>query len=197
MRMPWQRKRNDWARGALAGAAGGLAASYAMTLFLRLLDKAGLDPHAHHPQHSVERGDRDSAHEEREGGPDDATVEAVERVACWFGVELSQRAKEIAGPVAHYAFGTAMGALYGALAARDKRVTAGFGLAFGGLVWLIFDELAIPALKLAPPPHRNPLPVHLRGAAAHVVYGPGTELGRRLLSEALERPRRGGLLHWH
>lgn len=182
-----KKRKPDWVHGMIAGAAGGLVASYAMTLFLRLLDTLGLDPAEHHPQHSVDRGDRESAHEEREGSPDDATVEAAERLAGWFGVELSKRQKEIAGPLMHYAFGTTMGAIYGALAGRDERVTAGFGLAFGGLVWLLFDEIAIPALRLSPPPQEAPLPVHLRGAAAHVVYGPGTELGRRVVAAALAR----------
>ncbi|HEV8238579.1 MAG TPA: DUF1440 domain-containing protein [Thermoanaerobaculia bacterium] len=171
----------------VAGAVGGLAASYAMTLFLRVLDEIGLDPHPHHPQHSVERGDRDAAHEDREGGQDDATVEMVERVANALGIEMSRRAKELAGPITHYVFGSAMGALYGALAARHKLVTAGMGLAFGGLAWLLFDEIAIPVLRLSPPPTRTPLPVHLRAAGAHAVYGPGTELGRRLALAVLER----------
>jgi putative membrane protein len=160
-----------------------------MTLFLRLLDELGLAPHPHHPQHSVERGDRDAAHEEREGGPDDATVEVVERLSKALGVELSPHAKELAGPITHYVFGTIMGALYGALAPRDHRVTAGGGLAFGGAVWLLFDEIAIPALGLSPPPNKTPLPIHLRAAAAHVVFGPGTELGRRLFTALLDRLR--------
>lgn len=180
---------SSWLQGAAAGAVGGLAASYAMTLFLRMLEELGLAPHPHHLQHSVERGDRDAAHEEREGGPDDATVEAVERVAKALGVELSPRAKEVAGPITHYVFGTVMGAIYGALAARDDRVTRGAGLAFGGVVWLLFDEIAIPALRLSPPPNQTPLPVHLRAAAAHVVYGPGTELGRRLFAAVLDHRR--------
>jgi putative membrane protein len=178
------RAKGSIVKGMAAGALGGLAASYAMTLFLRVLDALGLDPHPHHPQHSVERGDRDAAHEEHEGGSDDAPVELVERIANACGIELSTRAKELASPLVHYAFGTTMGAVYGALAARNKGVTAGMGLAFGALVWLLFDEIAIPALRLSPPPSRTPLPVHLRAAAAHVVYGPGTELGRRLVSAA-------------
>ena len=88
---------------------------------------------------------------------------------------------QLAGPLAHYTFGASMAALYGALAARDERVTAGFGLAFGMLVWLLFDEVAIPALKLSPPPWESPAPVHARGVAAHVVYGPVTEAVRRAL----------------
>src|SRR6185503_16340788 len=100
IRLPFPRKRkNDWIQGMVAGAVGGLAASYAMTLFLRLLDTLGLDPAEHHPQYSVDRGDRESAHEEHEGTQDDATVEAAERVAGWFGVKLSARQKEIAGPL--------------------------------------------------------------------------------------------------
>ena len=74
-----------------------------------------------------------------------------------------------------------MAALYGALAAKDERVTAGFGLAFGMLVWLLFDEIGIPALKLSPPPWKSPASVHARGVAAHLVYGPGTEVVRRAL----------------
>jgi putative membrane protein len=169
-------------RGALAGAVGGLAASFGMTLLLRAMEHAGQD-HPHHPQHSLKRGTSEATAEtQSQSSEDDATVEAVERIAHAAGVQLSERGKRVAGPLAHYLFGAGVAALYGALAARKPAVTAGCGLAFGAAVWLLADEIGIPALGLSPPPWKSPAPVHLRGAAAHVVYGPGTELVRRLLA---------------
>jgi len=172
--------RHERWRGALAGAAGGLVASYGMTLLLRLLERVGVGA-PHHPQHSVNRGDTDAT-AESQSGRDDATVEAVERLAHAFGVRLSKRGKRLAGPLAHYTFGALVSGLYGAVATEHPRVTSGFGLAFGMTVWLVADEIGIPALGLSPPPWKSPLPVHARGVATHVVYGPGTELVRRALT---------------
>jgi hypothetical protein len=56
-------------------------------------------------------------------------------------------------------------------------------------VWLLAEEVGIPAARLAPPPHHTPAPVHVRGALAHVVFGATTELLRRFLAESARRER--------
>jgi hypothetical protein len=174
--------RPGLAIGTLQGAAAGLVGSYAMTLFLRLLERLGIDAYAGHPQHSLRRGDPESTAENQpDSGQDDAAVEGVERLARAAGFQLTPRQKELAAPLAHYLFGTSVGALYGALAARRPGVTAACGVAFGELVWLVADFGAIPALRLSPPPHHTPWQVHARGIAAHVAYGGVMELTRRAL----------------
>lgn len=175
----------DLWKGLLAGVAGGLAATVAMTGFHALLD-AWTDEEdvrrSHHPQHSVERGQPESARQEE----DDATVRAASALGqAVLGRPLTQREKEVGGPALHYGFGIVTGGLYGALAEVAPAVTRGAGLPFGVLVWLLADAVTVPVLGLADPPHRTPPSVHARALGAHLVYGLGTELARRTLRNAL------------
>ena len=183
---------NSWQRGLLVGAVAGLAGTYAMTLFHRLLERIGADAAAAHPQHSIQRGDRDSTAERQPGAAqDDATVEGFERLARAAGIELSERQKELAGPLGHYLFGTTVGAVYGALAAVQPGVTRGLGIPYGLAVWLLAEEAGIPAAGLAPPPTQAPAAVHARGALAHVVFAGTTEMLRRVLSPPPRSPWQG------
>ena len=62
----------------------------------------------------------------------------------------------------------------------EKKVT-GAGTAFGTLLFLGADEVAVPALRLSPTPADTPTTDHLQHWAAHVVYGGSLELVRTLL----------------
>lgn len=77
-----------------------------------------------------------------------------------------------AGQVVHLAFGSAWGAAYGLLAGTLPS-SAGLrgGLAFGAAVWLLSDDILLPAFKLAAWPHHYPLKTHLYALGAHAVYG--------------------------
>ena len=74
-----------------------------------------------------------------------------------------------------------MGVVYGVTAEMVPEVTAGGGTAFGTVLFLSADELAVPALRLAPPPTESGATDHLQHWAAHVVYGGGLELVRSLI----------------
>jgi putative membrane protein len=170
--------------GALAGSVGGLVGSAAMTAFLAALRRVARERRrVRYPQHSLFRGTRSSTWtEQAPGGRDDATVRAVARLyRRATGRRLSRRGRRWAGPVAHYAFGAVVGALYGAAAERAPRVARGGGLPFGTAVWLAADEIGNPALGLSEPPWRNPWPVHAWALGAHFVYGGATEACRRAL----------------
>lgn len=67
-----------------------------------------------------------------------------------------------------------MGALYGGLAHVWPVVATGAGVPFGAAVWLIADELALPALGLAERPQAYPVSTHAEMLAAHVVFGLAT-----------------------
>jgi hypothetical protein len=174
-------------KGAAAGFVGGLAASCAMTVFHALAGAAsrvfkGGDPL--HPQHSVERGQPESARQGARG--DDATVRAADRIAREvLGREPSQREREIAGPALHYALGAVTGAAHGALAEVAPGVARGAGVPFGIAVWLAADVIGVPAFGLAPPPTQTPPSVHARALGAHLVYGLTTEAVRRAMRRAL------------
>jgi uncharacterized membrane protein YagU involved in acid resistance len=93
---------------------------------------------------------------------------------------------ERAAQLVHLAFGSAWGGVYG-LVAGTLPSAAGVrgGVAFGAAVWLLSDDILLPAFKLAAWPHHYPVKNHVYAIAAHAVYGAavaGTFEGLRRLS---------------
>ena len=89
------------------------------------------------------------------------------------GRELSYPEKKKAGLLVHYAFGTAMGGLYGIaleMSPRPARRRAALsGLAFGSSLFLGADEVAVNRLGLSS--GQAPLSSHIYALASHLVYG--------------------------
>jgi uncharacterized membrane protein YagU involved in acid resistance len=174
-------------KGAVAGLAAGLAATYVMTQFQNLsgkLAKALEEDEPQNPQHAADRGKPESG--ERKKQQDDATVKAASAISQGlFHHELTREEKKVAGPAMHYGFGTLTGGVYGALAEVAPAVTRGAGLPFGTAVWLGADEVAVPAFHLSGPPLAYPPAVHARALAAHLVYGLAMETTRRLVRRVL------------
>jgi uncharacterized membrane protein YagU involved in acid resistance len=113
---------------------------------------------------------------------DDATVKTANAISTsLFLHKLNESEKKWAGPLVHYAFGTATGALYGLVAARVPEAAAGRGTAYGSAVWLGADEVAVPAFGLSEGPDKTPLSGHAKALASHLVYGFVTDAVRRLL----------------
>lgn len=180
--------RDEVWKGVVAGAAGGLVATFAMTQFQQLAKRLADEPReVHNEQHSLDRGKEKSARpSEPKEGSEDATVQAAARLSeKVFHHELTETEKSIAGPALHYAFGAAVGALYGGLAEVTPAVARGGGVPFGTAVWLAADEIAVPAFKLSKGPAAYPVSVHASALGAHLVYGLATDLVRRLLRRAL------------
>ncbi len=77
------------------------------------------------------------------------------------------------------------GSLYALLRRRTALGPAPAGLVAGAAMSLIADELMTPALGFGAPNRAYPLSTHLRGFAAHLVFGLGvaatTKAGWRLL----------------
>ena len=78
------------------------------------------------------------------------------------------------------------GGLYGAIAELKPATTAGAGLPFGAAVWLIADEIIVPAFGLSKPPTEYPPSTHAYSIASHLVYGLTTEIVRREARRALD-----------
>lgn len=158
------------ARGLLAGALGGLVASWVMNRFIaaaREVEKTIKSP-------------EQKAQEESQPASEDSTVKVADTVT-WLvtGRRLTPEGKQKGGPIVHYAFGTLMGTLYGALAALSENARAGAGSAFGTALFVAADEVMVPALGLAQPPTEQPASDQLTHLAAHIVYGATVELVRR------------------
>jgi uncharacterized membrane protein YagU involved in acid resistance len=116
---------------------------------------------------------------------EDSTEIVARKIAKAAGRTLNKEQKKTGGQAVHYTFGTLMGIVYGVSAELIPEVTTGAGTGFGTLLFLSADEVAVPALRLAPPPTETGAPDHLQHWAAHVVYGGSLELVRSLVKRLL------------
>ncbi len=156
---------NIW-EGVAAGFIGGIVASYMMEQFQVLW--------AHY---AAEKNSKGRAKKSRK---EPTTVKAAAVISEGvFDHKLTKAQKKLAGPAVHYAMGAASGAVYGAAAELAPSVTAGAGLPFGAAVWLVADDITLPAVGLAKWPQEYPLSTHMYALASHLVYGLTTEAVRR------------------
>jgi putative membrane protein len=165
-------ERHLW-KGLVAGAAGGLAAAWVMNQFQtgwsRVSEKL---QHSETPQGEQER--------QSQADDEDATMKTAGKISeSVFDRRLSREEKKKLGPVVHYAFGTSVGALYGAAAEIVPQTTFAAGLPYGAAVFVGADEIAVPALGLSKQPKEYPASAHLYGLASHLVYGLSLEMARR------------------
>lgn len=158
----WIRKVSgaDTAKGALAGLAGGLVASWTMEMFQAALSK--------------------TVQKQKQGGGEPATVKVAEGVSEKVRDHgLAQEEKEPAGEMVHYAFGGGAGAVYGMAAEALPKAAAGWGTVFGAVLWVLADEVGVPSAGLGKWPADSPVPEQASAFAAHLVYGATTETVRR------------------
>jgi hypothetical protein len=146
-----------------AGVAGGLVASLAMDAFQRL-----------------------AAPVFGQGGSNDdpATVKAADSAKRLVtGDAVTQKHRETAGTLVHYASGVALGVGYALAARRWPQTTAGFGLAYGIGVATLLDDAAVPTFGWGPAPTDTPPATHAYGLASHAVFGLALEGTRRAVVE--------------
>lgn len=173
-------------KGALVGAAAGIAAGFLMVQFQKLWAQALPELTQRQEDEETPKHRQAAQQEDGAGESDDATVKVAQRFSQGvFDHTLTDREKKIAGPAVHYGFSAATGAIYGAFAESVPLTTAGFGTLFGSVLFIGADEVAVPALKLSPPPHKVKADKHLYGLASHLVYGATLEGLRRALLRAL------------
>lgn len=166
-------------KGMGAGLIGGLVGTVVMTQFQTLSGKLSEKMRGSSGrERSGGNGRRGESEAEQEA--ESATTQAATAVSTRvFQHELQEKEKAVAGNAVHYGFGTTMGGVYGALAEAEPRVTACVGTAFGSVLWLLADEVAVPAMRLSGPPTKMPLSSHVQALASHLVYGLTTEVVRR------------------
>jgi hypothetical protein len=142
-----------------------------------------------------ERPEDQEPSQSREG--DDATMKAASAISQ--GVlhrQLTADEKRVAGPVIHYAFGSLVGGLYGAMAEVVPVTAMGWGVPFGAAVWLGADEVGVPAAGLSQSPEKVPVTTHASALAAHLVYGATADGVRRLVRSALIGRTPNGKAKW-
>ena len=168
-------------KGLLAGAIAGLVGTWAMGEVQRLWTHA-VDGDV--PRESAAgRHDARDWQERSEGqNSNELAAQAIARRVL--GRSLTRQELRVAAPLVHYAFGAAMGGVYGTYAGRRKSQTS--GAAFGTTVWLAADEIAMPLLGLSQSTARRPLEMHVQAFVAHLVFGTATEMTRRSLQAQFE-----------
>jgi putative membrane protein len=150
---------NLW-KGCLAGAFGGLIASFAMGKFYSLLP---------------------GAENYSQPGKEDSTVKVASAILkTVFHYDLAPDQKNIAGAVVHYTFGTTMAALYGVLVEFRGSEHLGGGLPFGFAVWLGAHMIFVPIFCLSEAITRVAPKAEAAEFASHLVYGSVAEGLRRL-----------------
>jgi uncharacterized membrane protein YagU involved in acid resistance len=147
-------------KGALAGFAGGLVASFVMDQFQAAWMSLTTD------------------------GKPSKQIPATEKAASavsegLFGHKLTKKERKLGGAAVHYAVGGVTSGIYGAAAEVAPTVTKGVGLPYGTAVWLVVDEGAVPALGLSKPVTNYPLSNHAYALASHFVFGVTADLVRR------------------
>jgi len=162
----------DIFKGLIAGVAGGLLASFLMEQF-----QAAWSAAAEAIVPRKKKGGRKS---------DPATVKAANLVAEKItGRKLPPDYKALGGEAVHYGMGASSAAVYGLLAEVAPVVTIGDGAAFGTSLWLLADELGVPAAGLSKSAREIPITTHLYALASHLVYGWITETVRQAVRRAL------------
>jgi uncharacterized membrane protein YagU involved in acid resistance len=124
------------------------------------------------------------------------------KAAASFGRKLGPAPphRHPAGLAIHYLVPILLAVLYRGLKRRTPAVSTAAGAAYGGMAFLLIDEVFSPLLGLAAVPGRYPWQRHARELAAHLIYG----VSMHAMLQWLERPlddgrpedeRRGGDAH--
>jgi putative membrane protein len=161
-------------KGMVAGAVGGLVASWTMNQFQNIWSAA---------EKEITGGKQGQDGGQQNGeDAEDATMKTADRISqALQGRHLTKEEKKKAGPVVHYAFGALMGAVYGASVEANPPANALAGIPFGAILFAGADEVALPALGLSDKPAAYPLSTHVYGLISHAVYGVTTETVRRIV----------------
>ena len=177
----------DLIRGALAGAIGGMVASFMMNHLQatpqQIQARRRAEQAAYEERERLERSHREEQErQQQEGGGEDATVKTAQAISRnLFQHELEENEKRIAGPIVHYGYGALTGGLYGAVSEVWRGVRVGYGMGYGTALFLLGDEVAVPALGLGAQPQETPADKHADALAAHLCYGLTLEIVRKVV----------------
>ena len=179
-------------KGLIAGLAGGMVASVVMNQFQSAWQNAVEKKQKSHGAQSMQEGSPDHGAgrilQDRgvESGNDDATERLANVISeTVFEHTLTEDEKKTAGTAFHYAYGVSMGGVYGATVEVLPQAAAGYGLAYGALIWLTADEGVLPLLGLSKSPVEYPLSTHAYALTSHFVYGLTAEIVRRPVRTAI------------
>jgi hypothetical protein len=157
----------------LIGFAGGLLGAFAMNTFARAVNVIGDHNEGTGAAPGRNRVGRGVQPPQADGGADDDAAVRVATIAsrALTGRAPSRQTRLQLGSAVHYAFGGTLGACYALLAQRAPAVRAGYGSLYGAAVWVVADEIIMPALRLSRGPRQLSAGVHAYALTGHWVYG--------------------------
>jgi hypothetical protein len=182
-----QYESKPW-KGFVLGVVGSVAGLAAMSLYWQYVA----------PQLS---GGEENSQEETEGGngqqrpfdnislvgkyyrEEESSTEALGRrlYENVTGYTPRSETREMLSYLIHWGYGLAQGGLYGALRSSANGLDLKGGLLYGTGLWLLGDELAVPALGLQGGPTSVSSEQHLNRLGAHLAYGLGTAAATQIL----------------
>lgn len=142
----------DLAVGALAGIIGGFALAgaaqtmYSLTSQKKIAEETAIEPR-------------------------DPFIVLAEKLEKLTGKNLNESQKKIFEQGVATALSATAGVCYTLLSNKWKLNWLMGGIVFGGLFWAVEDEGISPLLGLVGDNMKYPLEAHIRGLAAHVVFG--------------------------
>jgi uncharacterized membrane protein YagU involved in acid resistance len=183
----WYDKPVDVMAGACAGMIGGFVATWAMQRFQQATHPQRVAESERRRRVSKERlQERKQEVEQQQEVDKQATTQVAQKLSRnLFDHELSDKEQELAAPTVSFAYGTIVGGLYGALSEMWPIADVGFGMGYGVALWALGEEIAVPALRLAPPPTQASPTQHADGLAAHLIYGITLDVVRRVARDVL------------
>ena len=147
------------ARGVAAGVFGAFAQDRFFRLTKRLMPPS--DPGVFQPPEEAQRNERPTETVARR------FVEGFMRRG-----PLRPERKARAAALVHYAFAAEWGIAYALVRESVPWIASTPGtIAYSTAVWMVSDNILLPAFRLAAPPTANPLRTHLYAWAAHLAYG--------------------------
>ena len=170
MTKTWKR---DTRRLTIQGAIAGVAAGLAMDLFARAARSIGGGreaPGAAPGTHRDGRGAQPPQAKSR--AEDDAAVRvgsAAYRLAT--GADPGRATRIRLGIATHYAFSAAAGVCYTLASDRYSALGTARGALYGSIVWIVADEMAMPAMSLSRGAADMTWGLLAYALCAHWVYG--------------------------
>ena len=176
----------------LIGIVGGVVGTLAMASAQQLIT-AG-NPTAKNRNKRLRRSGAGSGHwAQSEPRSHEYPLSTSEYLVKRFAPNATRRQRNALGSLIHYGFGAGAGAAY-LLALQTapqgvrRFLSSGYGLTYGTLVWLLADEIGVPLARIAPPPQKTPLRLHVYSLASHFAFGIAVESVRRLMESIVTQP---------
>ena len=179
------KRPNRW-KGALLGAAGGVAGTIVMAGYWKALKAiTGRDlQKARSPRQGPLGNIALVSSPMKEGETSTETVGRIAYDNLMGSPPRSKETRKLLSSVVHWTYGTVQGGIYGAIRGREKPPDlAGAGV-FGAALWGV-SEVGLPVLGLGKGPTAHPLEHHAASLGAHLLFGLTTASFVQLLRRRL------------